>query len=982
MKRGLRVRGMGVVFSDTSIKQKLVLVVAVVLAAVMVTVVVFAGVVRSESANLPEAAPPERIYLLSDEEIAQRQLALGDVVAKEEFAEGVFIEAGEIFSLSLNIPSAGAYELAAVYSSTERNLFENPVDITVDGTSFVSRLPFLWADDISNLTTDRYGNEILPQPYQLPYATSFLEDYESFTGIPLTFELASGEREISFSPQNQSLTLHGVYAVTPQITPTYEEYLWEYNWPEYTGELITIQGEDYRAKSDTAIRGASVTNSSLSPSSAYVKYLNATEERSNKTIGQKIYYEVSVPSDGFYYMSAKYSQPLKAGGDVYRTIEVDGKVPHEQLRDVGFNYTGVNVYRNMTVGGDTPYGIYLTAGIHTISFIVTANPVDATYKELLDIIDEINNTGLELMRVKGNTDIVTVDTNRTWDILQYMPDILDRLNGWISRLEDVYSELEQVSDGVPAYVSDLQLAIENLKRLANKPREIPNRLNLLSNESSSASQLASLALTKIYDQNLSFDCIYLHGENQELPPATENIFKRAVMDIKQFIYSFSPIMNDVVDMSVGGKTLTVWINKPFQYVELLRELTAEVFTEETGIDVTFSIMPEEGKLTMANATGNNPDAALGVSYYRPAEFAQRGMALNLLEFDDFIDWYGAEYNLEALTPMAFEDGIYGASETQDFFLLFYRTDILDMLHLKVPDTWDDVKAMMPVLQRNAMNFNLTMANNVGFKSLDTMQGFIFQYGGNYYTADGLSAGIGEPNTLKGLRLATDLYGVYGMQQNVPNFFNAFRSGSIPIGVSNFATYLQLQVGAPELNGRWDVAVLPGTKQEDGTIARYWGADTTAAMIFSNSEKQDEAYQFLKWWLSSETQLRYADNLQMKYGFDYIWNTANHVAMAGMPYPPDHKAVILEQWSWQKELFRHPATFILEREVSNAWIDIVTKGEDFQPRIDEAETNANAEIQRKLIEFGYLDQNGNAIRDFNMNIVSDIIAERSGESGSK
>jgi hypothetical protein len=49
---------------------------------------------------------------------------------------------------------------------------------------------------------------------------------------------------------------------------------------------------------------------------------------------------------------------------------------------------------------------------------------------------------------------------------------------------------------------------------------------------------------------------------------------------------------------------------------------------------------------------------------------------------------------------------------------------------------------------------------------------------------------------------TDLYLVYGLSQNVPNFFNAFRSGSVPIGVSNFATYLQLQQGAPELNGRW------------------------------------------------------------------------------------------------------------------------------------------------------------------------------------
>ena len=117
-------------------------------------------------------------------------------------------------------------------------------------------------------------------------------------------------------------------------------------------------------------------------------------------------------------------------------------------------------------------------------------------------------------------------------------------------------------------------------------------------------------------------------------------------------------------------------------------------------------MPDEKKITLANSTGSNPDLALGLSYYRPAEFAMRGMAVDLLEFDDFLDWYGAEYNLRALAPMAYEDGVYGASETQEFYVLFYRKDILDSLGLTVPDTWEDVKAMMPVLHRNAMNFNL------------------------------------------------------------------------------------------------------------------------------------------------------------------------------------------------------------------------------------------------------------------------------------
>ena len=147
------------------------------------------------------------------------------------------------------------------------------------------------------------------------------------------------------------------------------------------------------------------------------------------------------------------------------------------------------------------------------------------------------------------------------------------------------------------------------------------------------------------------------------------------------------------------------------------------------------------------------------------------------------------------------------------------------------------------------------------------------------------------------------------------------------------------------------------------------------MIFSNTKKKNEAYQFLKWWLSSQTQLQYANDLQTKYGSDYIWNTANHVALAGMSYPLAHKKVILEQWSWQKEALRHPASYILEREVSNAWIAIVTQGEPFQARTDEATLAPNREIMRKLTEFGYFDKDGNKLKDYNVHLIEDIVAQQ-------
>lgn len=933
---------------------------------------VFAGIVHFETADLSGSVVSRQPYLLSDDAISAAQLDYKDAVrGKVEFPAGLPIKAEETAAVTLEVSAAGNYQLVAVYTSTEQNLFENPVDFTVGTTAFTSELPFLWASDID---TPLYSPEALPGQYMLPYAASYLEDHESFSGLPLTFGLAAGGNRITLRPQNQGLILYGIYALAPQEDLSYDTYLALHGEAAvYRGERLTVQGEDYRAKSDSSIRGTNVSNVSVLPSSPYLKLINATADESNKTMGQKLYYEVEAPEDGLYYLSFKYSQPRKAGGCSYRTVYVDGAVPYAELRDVGFPYTGINTYENLSL--DT--GIYLTKGAHLICLKVTAGPVEHAYQELLTIVNEINDTGVALKRIKGNNSGESSggDTNRTWDILQYMPDILDRINGWSARLTEVYRELESAGGDEPTYASDLMLAVQNLKRLAEKPRELPNKLNLLSDDSSSAAQLSALTLTKLYEQNLSIDCFYLHGAGEALPSASAGVLDNASVAVKQFIYSFSDEMNETVDVKSGQDVLTVWINKPTQYVEALRQLTEETFTAETGIHVQFSIMPDEKKITLANSTGNNPDLALGLSYYRPAEFAMRGMAVNLLEFDDFLDWYGAEYNLQALSPMAYEDGIYGASETQEFYLLFYRTDILNSLGLEAPDTWEDVKAMMPVLHRNAMNFNLPLANNVGYKSFEATGGFIFQNGGNYYSDDGFASNFGDPNTLAGLREMIDLYQVYGLAQNIPNFFNSFRSGSVPIGVSNFSTYLQLQVGAPELNGRWDIALVPGTVQEDGTVCRYWSADATSAMIFANTQKKAESYRFLKWWLSSETQLKYANDLQMKYGSNYIWNTANHVALAGMSYPLAHKKLILEQWSWQKEALRHPASYILEREVSNAWIAIVTEGEPFQARIDEATLASNREITRKLTEFGYLDKDGNKLKDYNIHLIDQLVKER-------
>ena len=323
--------------------------------------------------------------------------------------------------------------------------------------------------------------------------------------------------------------------------------------------------------------------------------------------------------------------------------------------------------------------------------------------------------------------------------------------------------------------------------------------------------------------------------------------------------------------------------------------------------------------------------------------------------------------------MCYQDGIYGATETVDFQVLFYRKDILESLGLSVPNTWDDVKRMMPVLLRNSMNFSIPIATGGGYKGFNVTSPFIYQSGGEFTSEDGVTAALESPKTVTGFRDMTDIFNIYGAQITVPNFYNSFRFGQTPIGISNFSTYLQLQVAAPELTGRWGIALTPGKLQTDGSVLRYQPADSTPSMNFAHTDQSEEAYEFLKWGRSTEVQTRYSYALESTLGSSYRWNTANLNALAQLAYPKADSKVILEQLQSQRETIRHPAYYMIEREVSNVWTNVVVDGKELTVEIDDAQLESNREILSKLQEFGYIDADGNVIKPYENGVIEKLRA---------
>ena len=91
----------------------------------------------------------------------------------------------------------------------------------------------------------------------------------------------------------------------------------------------------------------------------------------------------------------------------------------------------------------------------------------------------------------------------------------------------------------------------------------------------------------------------------------------------------------------------------------------------------------------------------------------------------------------------------------------------------------------------------------------------------------------------------------------------------------------------------------------------------------------------------------------------------------MPFDSEVKAVALEQWQYQREVTPHPAAYIVERQISAVWNDVVIDNTSIIESIDRAVLTCNREITKKLQEFGYVDSDGKLIRDYNINIIENL-----------
>jgi ABC-type glycerol-3-phosphate transport system substrate-binding protein len=427
--------------------------------------------------------------------------------------------------------------------------------------------------------------------------------------------------------------------------------------------------------------------------------------------------------------------------------------------------------------------------------------------------------------------------------------------------------------------------------------------------------------------------------------------------LHHFVSSFTTDYNNVgssFENKDSGKVLNVWIGRGRSWAEVMKQMADEDFTRKTGIKVNLNTFPtgDTHLLLLSSASGSTPDVALGVPNNTPVDYAVRGALYDMRSFPDY-DEVIKRFRPGALIPFAYNSGAYAIPETQDFNIMYYRKDILESLGVSVPQTWNDVYDLLPLLQRKGMSFGYPFSQSSGADQNFEMNGFstfLFQRNGDFYKDNGKRSGLASPEAMTAFKDWTRLYSSFRVPQEI-NFYNRFRIGDIPIGVSNFGTYMMLSTAAPELNGLWGIAEVPGTKQTDGSIDHTAGGGSESAVIFKDSTQKEESWEFLKWWTSTDVQVRYGREMEAVLGADALWNTSNIEAMQKLPWPKDDLNALMKQWKSYKDPAVVPGGYYTSRYIVNAWNETVLQGKNPREALEDAAKEIDKELAKKREEFG-------------------------------
>ncbi len=806
---------------------------------------------------------------------------------------------------------------------------------------------------------DTSGNDIRPSQVEIQqWQTTYLRDSTGYILDAMLVYMTAGENTIRLEATSEPLTIANLKVCSAPTYQTYEEVAAAYEDAGYSAayqDNIIIQGESAVYKSDPVLYPKNDrTTSSTVPYAAHSDLLNSIGGSTWSGSGQSITWEFEVPADGLYTIYIKERQNTSRGVTSSRAIKIDGEIPFSELEYYAFEYNNAwrleaLGYEDEETGEQVAYEFYLTAGTHTITMEVSLGAMASYISRVEDILTELNSVYTTILKVTGS------DPDSMTD---YQLDDIADTKAAIDSLGPLMDELIEIRDWFIEYSgkgqndATLTTVINQLNKMYNHYNDVPAQLSYFK------TNIGNLGtwLTDVSAQPLEVDYIAVCSDERlidDLPKANANFFEQFGFEVNNFFDSFFTDYS-----SVGSSTettddqteLTVWVPTGRDQAQIIRKMIdAEFSPDNPNISVTVELV-QQSALLPATVAGIGPDVAIQQADTEPVNFALRNAVVDLTQFDDYEE-VASRFLEERMVPVTYNGAVYALPETQTFNVLFYRSDILADYGLEVPNTWDEIVAMIPQLLKNNMNFALPVSTTAAPQpGVDIYYAMLFQNGGEVYYNEGESSALDSDTALSAFKYWTNMYINYELSRDY-DFKTRFRTGEYPIAVADYTTYNTLVVSAPEINGLWSIALMPGTIQEDGTLDRSTPISGVDCIILSASESQEEAWEFVKWWTSADAQYDYGVELESIMGSSARYATANLEAFEKIPWSNSMYEILSEQMYYCKGVQQVPGSYYMARSVNNAFRAVVINDKDAKESLYDYVYEINTELTNKREEFG-------------------------------
>lgn len=849
-------------------------------------------------------------------------------------------------SFSFTVKSAGFYNLLITYITPESSFFSPKRRFKIDGEypfKEAMNIEFRrqWVDDGVPFKNP-IGDDVRPGMKEIYQWQEYrVEDSDGMYAAPLRILLTEGTHTLTLENIYEPLRIREIKFVSPEIIPSYSEVSKNYGQYEAGGKTVKIDAEYAAVKSDGSLQMQYSSDPSADPAPKGQKIVNTIGGTSWGKANQAITYKFKVEKDGLYKINWRMKQDTSNGLPVYRQIRIDGKVPFSEFES--FRVDASEWSYHTLSNGEEPYLVYLTAGEHELTFTVKVTG----YKDILHRLDKIMNSISYAVQKIVLVTSLSPDPQFDYRLEEKIPDLMDTLKSISKDIDEQIKSLQSMTESENrGAVSTLLKTKLDIDEMIENPSVIAAKLsNLTSAQTAISSWRTS---TNLYSMEL--DYFTVSSPEAEIKDYRSSFFEVLYYSFKSFALSFVKDYNSISGLQEGGENvgdeepLDVWISRGQEWGNVLQQMCTDDYAAKYKRAINLNIFPAgnlgtSGVVMLSIASGSAPDVILGGDSGLATEYGMRNAMIDLTEFEDFEE-VSRRFLPGINRSYVFEDGQYALPETMDFNVLFYRSDIMKELNLPIPNTWDELYVkVLPTLKKNGLDFWY----EGGFNT------FLYQQGGEYYTDDGKKSGFDTPQAMEAFKQFTELYKVYEVPVSA-DFYSRFRIGQMPLGISSFNTYLKFSGAAPEIAGRWDVAMIPGTRMSDGSINRSFSGGSTGCMILSDTKDKDEAWNFIKWYTSHETQEKYARDIATFIGQGATWCSANLEAFNAMSWESNLRGVMAEQQKWLINPYSVVGGYITARHLENARVRTVVGDMNYRESLEIAVESINRELEQKNREF--------------------------------